>query len=696
MRRRQQKFVPREREFNRLIRFLSNSEGGLLLLGGDRGSGKTTLVQMAIASYTKKERAGYNRIRRVLSKLRELTMSRVVNIYIPLIIIDTPAATSQDTAEQDLRGKYRSLLMRAMIIGMEADLLRRYTPYYARIDLPQRWFRSIGYLQRIKSLVPYSHYIKLSKNTSRSLSLSHGDLGSNLEHALSAEVDLSDSSLEIKLRDLLSQYAKIHKFVFVFDELDKLSPQIAPENIVLYLKNLFSETGVYGIFITDEATLRRITNEAAGIPPTELTTLFADHLLLNNMSPDEFAAAITASVENIDENRNQFMSALTLRTHRSPHELSKLFIRYGYGYQELMSGLRSELGKDKFSRLGVMQLYIDYVREKFSGVYDTYFDRELNQVLEEAGSILLAQSTLYLEFLHPLSIFYTTQLFSAAGLSQTQMQEAELSYKTNRDRTVNPATPEIVTMVRNLEISERSRSLQNAIELLITLLNRSDMLSLYHTRSSDLKVLKIGPINKTNFTYERVNLLRFDSILDLGPKEKETISTVYRYNNAYNQLTGKDIFDPYFPIAPDPKVIDEVDAEVWGNKFSFSNILPVWKRMDTVAQNAQKNLLHQLLEAVKKHIKDTTAQRFSAIDFDHKTLTIRLASGKSAQIIMLFGGQRLSVDDSIDKTFVLRDPSARNHTTAVRRNIRNIKLSQNWANANSALKSIATWLDKNS
>lgn len=72
-----EKLIKRESELKRLNDFLSNSKGGSILLAGDRGSGKTTLVNLAITKFRENQKPKF---------LRRLFFDNQVVLYIPLII----------------------------------------------------------------------------------------------------------------------------------------------------------------------------------------------------------------------------------------------------------------------------------------------------------------------------------------------------------------------------------------------------------------------------------------------------------------------------------------------------------------------------------------------------------------------------------------------------------------------------------
>ena len=186
--------------------------------------------------------------KRELQGWRRYIFTKTIVVNIPLII------TGEGILDKS--NYYRSLIMRTIVRALEGDLLERKN---SKIDLPQRWFRSIGYMQNLKRLKPYTKFISLNQKTAQSIALGFTEQSigakASIQRALSGEVDIGDASLEIKLRNLLRQYSQVHTFIIILDELDKLpydKDPIGLELIAIFLKNLFTETNIHVIFISDE------------------------------------------------------------------------------------------------------------------------------------------------------------------------------------------------------------------------------------------------------------------------------------------------------------------------------------------------------------------------------------------------------------------------------------------------------------
>lgn len=136
---------------------------------------------------------------------------------------------------------------------MESELLTR---RYSKLDLPMRWFRSIGYVQSVCKLKPLVNSTNLVRELSSKGSLKNlGIISYNWQQ----NIDISDAVIEMKLRDIFTTYSKSNSIIIVIDELDKLEDiGFKPESIALLLKNLFNDTGVHVIFISNEPTINRV------------------------------------------------------------------------------------------------------------------------------------------------------------------------------------------------------------------------------------------------------------------------------------------------------------------------------------------------------------------------------------------------------------------------------------------------------
>lgn len=679
------KFDPigRDREIERIVRFLKIEGGGSLLLGGDRGSGKTKLVNMAIDRYGVE--AGFDRHQQVLGFLpknpRSLTMANIIKIHIPLIIIDS----KDDKQKND----YRSMLMRAMLIGLEADLARR---YYSQVDLPKRWFSAIGYVQSVYALRPYAHYLKLSKNTSKTLGVSSNyAVTPAMQSALTAEIDLTDSTLEIKLRNMLTEYSRIHTFIFIFDELDKLPPSIELETIVLYLKNLFSETGVHAIFISSEKDLKRVMKKSSSeSTPLEESTLFVDLVLLNNMKLDELTRLIKERVnineDDPDTDINQLIYGLALRTNKSPNELNKFLARHGTEYNALIHGLKTELGNEKFSKFAVMQVFINHVLEKYTGLYDEHFDRLLEEALQQAGTIILEAEGALVHDINTRTLFYTSDYFTEAGVTAAEALANEKKFKQGEDKYKPTSTPDIVERIDALN-EDQCVSTLYAVEHLVVLLNRADQLSITATDTNT--VVKLGKIQERSFAHSKLKDINLDERFELKETEQATLATIKKYNPPYRVLTGGDMYGSTYIVKLDGT---ERTLEAEAGLYTFANSTLYWSLLQQTASRAQEMLLRKMVA----HLKSRTnpAIVYSSVVYKNKTAVIEFKNGIKIKLVLLFENQRFNADPLAAKMFIFRDESATFRHKSVMKNIKHLPMKTEWSNIKASLNVVAKWINE--
>ena len=121
-----EKLIKREAELKRLNNFLLNPKGGSILLAGDRGSGKTTLVNSMLDGF---ENNKSRKSRQTKRSRRLLFWDNKIILYIPLIIQSFDP--SDDNKQEEL--SYRKLLLRTIARSMESELLtRRYSKQIGR------------------------------------------------------------------------------------------------------------------------------------------------------------------------------------------------------------------------------------------------------------------------------------------------------------------------------------------------------------------------------------------------------------------------------------------------------------------------------------------------------------------------------------------------------------------------------------
>lgn len=676
--------VKRPSEVARLVNFLESKTGGSLLVGGDRGSGKTTVVREAIDRVVANTEVSRGPLKFIKS-LRKFTLSRVIYIDIPLIIVNQK---QEELSEREMSEAYRSMLMRAIVTGFIADQQKRYDKYYWWFGIPQKLFRAVGYTKKLKSMKAFANYVNMSKSITRVLSVPTITSSPSIQHAITAELDLSDVNLEIRLRDLLSQFSRVHNFIIVFDELDKLPEVVKLEDIVMLMKNLFSETGAHAIYITDETTLKRVKTASKKLPASEMTTLFIDHMLLNSLSLVQFEEVIQKYVNNIDkESYEEFFAAINLRTGRSPFEFKRLLTQYGSNFEDIKRGLKVELGTIKYERQGVMQLFVDFTYSLFSGRYDEYFDRVLKSTLQDAGSIISENQSNFFNFYTPSYLFYTSRNFAGSGISNSQAKINEKLFKNDEEIPepgIAPDSPEQINNMNEL-LPDQKRDIENSLEALIVLLNRTGYLPL--TLTDKQNVINMLPLIINNFNYKSVNSDDFKTVFDLSSKENSTLNTIEIYEDAYDTISGSEL------LGSIPRTVDRANLSDFNSygKFSLANIRPLWEKLHKIASTARESTLQAIADAVQTAVP-TLALTTSQV---HNQIVIKLPTEKTLKIIALFKAQRPNPLPRVNKTFILRDPKSTGRRGDTRSDTKNINMQDKWKYFPRALSEIADWISSN-
>lgn len=257
-------FVGRSAEKARLIDIIADEKGGTLLVAGNRGSGKTTLVLSAIKEVGKLKK---------LWRRGGIMPFRTTFVSVPLI--------STKVADEDLRG----LIIRSLIHALHAEAWS--SPWKLLLGRP------VGYLWRLRKLTRQTRYKSIIEKRGYNLNLSVSNSGSALNRTFEAELDLSTINLELRLHDLLLKYSSNLHFIVLFDELDKLHDR-TPDDYIYELKNLFTLTYTHFIFTSTEEYFRELEDEKIKLDDNVSVreTIFTHKILINQLSPGDFVALV--------------------------------------------------------------------------------------------------------------------------------------------------------------------------------------------------------------------------------------------------------------------------------------------------------------------------------------------------------------------------------------------------------------------
>ncbi len=667
-----EKLIKRESELKRLNDFLSNSKGGSILLAGDRGSGKTTLVNLAITKFRENQKPKF---------LRRLFFDNQVVLYIPLIIQSSKA--SNDNTQEEL--SYRRLLLRTIARSMESELLTR---RYSKLDLPMRWFRSIGYIQSVCKLKPLVNSTNLVRELSRKGSLkSLGGISYNWQQS----IDISDAVIEMKLRDIFTTYSKSNSIIIVIDELDKLEDMgFKAESIALLLKNLFNDTGVHVIFISNEPTINRVQQRIKQEPFCAEHTLFRDIILLNHLHPSEMVNIISEEIQNLSkvEDKRQAIASMSLISQLMPYNISLLRQKLGIDSENILSKLQNELGDYRYLYESTMHLFINHLYEKHSKDYDQYHNRILYKALTEASNNLFNREIRYINWEAIDSIFYTSNIFIDSHDELIVKDKGEYEGQIE-------GWPDICIQLQTLNDHEQKHIL-NAVEELVAVLDRAGYLDM----EFDLEypnMLNFKAFMGDAFTIANIKD-NIDEYLIPTSGEKKIVDRLNAIDVLYKILIGHSIFKDLLYIPVDEAIIYNERIQTLDGKKYHRTIRSVWKVIKARLAEADSKLMEGVARTIREKFR-TRGYYYSSdpiISIDAKSLSVKIAfSSKNYIVHLAYQSCNLNIPDDYEKLFVLhtgnRVPFKDNGPRKARRQI---NCHRNWSNLEPEIENIVSYIDK--
>lgn len=660
-----EKLIKRESELKRLNDFLSNSKGGSILLAGDRGSGKTTLVNLAITKFRENQKPKF---------LRRLFFDNQVVLYIPLIIQSSKA--SNDNTQEEL--SYRRLLLRTIARSMESELITR---RYSKLDLPMRWFRSIGYVQSVCKLKPLVNSTNLVRELSSKGSLKNlGIISYNWQQ----NIDISDAVIEMKLRDIFTTHSKSNSIIIVIDELDKLEDiGFKPESIALLLKNLFNDTGVHVIFISNEPTINRVQQKIKQEPFCAEHTLFRDIILLNHLHPSEMVNIINEEIQNLSKvDKRQAIASMSLISQLMPYNISLLRQKLGIDDENILSKLQNELGDYRYLYESTIHLFINHLYEKYSKNYDQYHNRILYKALTEASNNLFNREIRYINWEFIDSIFYTSNIFIDSH------DELMVKNKGEHEGQIED-WPDICIQLQTLNDHEQKHIL-NAVEELVAVLDRAGYLDMEFD-SEYPTILNFKAFVSDKFTIVNIKD-HIDDYLAPTDEEKSTIDNLNTIDVLYKILIGHSIFANllYIPV-------NEVDRynkkiQTLSARNYHRTIRPAWKPINDRLTEVDGDLINRLADMIRNEFSKRSYYNSPFISSDVQNLSVKLVFNSKTYIIHLaYKPCELNILDSYEKLFVLytgnRAPFKDN---SPRKSRRQINCHRNWSNLEPEIKNIVS------
>jgi hypothetical protein len=268
-------YIGRDSELRRLKDIIVGHNSSVVLLAGDRGSGKTRLIEE-----TKKEIQRQHRHHSLrLKRSNDGKYKRFVFIEIPL-----PHDIDEDhLKEVVVKNISFALHVASKDIPSSTKLprLRRKAHIAKGIEEVYHKAQSIEIIQRSKAARDIG--IKLQEPSG----MAKTSAQSSLEEQTESKIDLSITNLELHLRALLNSVADEQtRIVFIFDELDKLeqhSSSITPADIIKQLKNLFLAHNTVTLLVSTPDYCQKVDDTLRSDPFALEKTLFTHRIQLSAM-----------------------------------------------------------------------------------------------------------------------------------------------------------------------------------------------------------------------------------------------------------------------------------------------------------------------------------------------------------------------------------------------------------------------------
>ena len=668
-----EKLIRRESELKRLNDFLSNSKGGSILLAGDRGSGKTTLVNLAITKFRENQKPKF---------LRRLFLDNQIVLYIPLIIQSFDP--NNKSKQEEL--PYRRLLLRTIARSMESELLTR---RYSKFDLPMRWFRSIGYMQSVRKLKPLVNSTNLVRELSSKGSLK--SLGS-ISYNWQQNIDISDTVIEMKLRGIFTTYSKSNSIIIVIDELDKLEDMgFKPESIALLLKNLFNDTGVHVIFISNEPTINRVQQRIKQEPFCAEHTLFRDIILLNHLHPSEMVKLINKEIHNLPEedNKRQAIASMSLISQLMPYNISLLRQKLGIDGENILSKLQNELGDYRYFYESTIHLFINHLYEKHSKNYDQYHNRILYKALTEASNNLFNREIRYINWEAIDSIFYTSNIFIDSH------DELIVKDKGEYEGQIED-WPDICIQLQTLNDHEQKHIL-NAVEELVAVLDRAGYLDMEFDLEYPM-MLKFKSFMGDAFTIANIKD-NIDEYLIPTSEEKKIVDRLNAIDVLYKILIGHSIFKDLLYIPVDEATSYNEKIQTLDVKNYHRTIRSAWKVIEARLAETDGKLMEGVARTIRERFR-TRGYYYSSdpiISIDAKNLSVKIVfSSKNYVVHLAYRLCSLNIPDDCEKVFILyTGDQAPFRDSSSRKARRQINCRSNWSNLEAELVGIVSYIDQN-
>ena len=298
--------VTRTQESTKLIDFIQRSNEGALLLCGERGAGKTSLLYSCINHINKPQEiipvllnaASINKI--IESSDSENSTKVTVQQFIRSLYSKTKSLAflpddltkeiaelfSKATASQfSNKSKFELSKFLLKERTIKINLITASVVFISGIlsffDIPEKWI-----LSPIIFGAGASWFIT---NYTFQRRESHSNVASQyLQH------DYDLATMQSEFEELLNKFSNNYRIVFVIDELDKLPNQV---DFVSSIKMLINQSNARYIFVSDPPILSAIT-----VPKSKESTLFSQYLFLKHPTFDEMGEFLNEIIDDTDFN----------------------------------------------------------------------------------------------------------------------------------------------------------------------------------------------------------------------------------------------------------------------------------------------------------------------------------------------------------------------------------------------------------
>ncbi len=500
----ERQFYGRRSEYRHLMRLLSDPEGGSILLAGRRGSGKTRLVQEFLSDRTTIMDSLPNIIFVVLlipiatlmaawgvfKKRTELKKKerRYLSIELPLIVINTESGRGDNINRAE---EYRSVILRTLAFALIDKV--RYGQIPRRILLKNFWM-IVALRIKIKSLKKFVDYVNLNDYKNTNISFMQAPAAMNIRRVVAGQLDISDAKLEMTLISIFKSLDQTGlKLVIILDELDKLTATqgktLEIEDVVLYLKNLFSQKNVHAVVIAGYSQALPFIRAFESKRDEANLTLFKDVIILNALDPhafDELARRKIVGPGGIQEENqakmlDQVVHGLGMHTEYVPGLLNSFLKKCDPLIEDTHILLSKALGNRYTARTTVLRSYVNWIHRHI--LYDEHqlhhddghFNAILHQILCKAADNLIFRRVRYFSLEDLETILYDQQTIALEEGQAMGILDFVLDYKTQAPLVSNK--PEMIKLFEHYGGVFRD-ALQQSLLLLVIFLERSEIITL--------------------------------------------------------------------------------------------------------------------------------------------------------------------------------------------------------------------------